>query len=57
MTAVGDGVMDFHAIVEAGKPHTQWLIVELDRCATDMLEAVDRSLAYLVNQGLGRGRV
>jgi len=55
MTAVGDGVMDFPPIVEAGKPHVEWLIVELDRCATDMLEAVEKSYQYLVQSGLGKG--
>jgi sugar phosphate isomerase/epimerase len=48
MVAVGEGVLDFPAILEAGKGHTQWLIVELDRCATDMMEAVARSLNYLL---------
>jgi sugar phosphate isomerase/epimerase len=49
MTAVGDGVMDVPAIIQAGSPYTEWLIVELDSCATDMLEAVDKSYQYLVN--------
>jgi len=56
MTAVGDGVMDFPAILGAAAGAPQWLIVELDRCATDMLVAVERSCAYLVDNGLGRGR-
>jgi sugar phosphate isomerase/epimerase len=56
MTAVGDGVLDIPAIVAAGKPVTEWLIVELDRCATDMMEAVTRSYEYLVGEGLARGR-
>ena len=55
MTAVGDGVMDIPAIVEAGKPHTEWLIVEIDRCAGDMMEAVAKSYDYLVESGLTRG--
>ncbi len=55
MTAIGDGVMDFPAIIEAGKPHTEWLIVELDRCATDMMEAVEKSYQYLIGEGLARG--
>ncbi len=56
MTAVGDGSVDFPAIVEAGKPHTAWLIVEIDRCAGDMMEAVARSYAYLVGKGLAKGK-
>lgn len=55
MVAVGQGVMDFPAIVEAASG-AQWLIVELDRCATDMLRAVDESYRYLVGEGLAHGR-
>lgn len=43
MTAVGEGVMDFPAILQAAGDHPEWLIVELDHCATDMLEAVAKS--------------
>jgi hypothetical protein len=32
------------------------MIVELDQCATDMLEAVAKSYRYLVSEGLARGR-
>ncbi len=56
MTAVGSGTLDIPAIVQAGRGHTEWLVVELDECATDMLEAVARSYQYLVGRGLGRGR-
>jgi len=54
--AVGDGAMDIPAVVKAGADTTEWLIVELDACETDMLEAVERSLQYLVREGLGYGR-
>jgi sugar phosphate isomerase/epimerase len=47
MTAVGEGVMDFSAILAASPGSAEWLIVELDHCATDMLEAVDKSYQYL----------
>jgi sugar phosphate isomerase/epimerase len=56
MLALGDGVIDIPAIVAASAGHAEWLIVELDQCATDMLEAVRRSFNYLVANGLGRGR-
>lgn len=56
MVAVGDGAMDFHAIISAGAAATQWLVVELDRCAADMMAAVGQSYAYLVGEGLARGR-
>jgi sugar phosphate isomerase/epimerase len=55
MVALGEGVMDFPRVIAAGEPHAEWLIVELDRCATDMMEAVARSYRYLVEEGLGRG--
>jgi hypothetical protein len=32
-----------------GEANTKWLIVELDRCATDMLEAVEKSNQYLAS--------
>jgi sugar phosphate isomerase/epimerase len=56
MTAVGDGIMDFPAIVEAAGDDVDWLIVELDRCGTDMVEAVAKSCRYLIDAGLGQGR-
>ena len=55
MTAVGEGKMNFPPIIAAGQATTEWLIVELDRCATDMLEAVDKSYRFLVGEGLARG--
>lgn len=55
MTAVGSGVMDIQAVIEAGKPHAAWLVVELDRCATDMMEAVAQSYTYLTSNGLAKG--
>lgn len=56
MTALGEGVMDIPEIIEAGEGYTEWLIVELDRCATDMLEAVAKSYTYLTSRGLAQGR-
>lgn len=44
MVALGDGAMDFPAVVRYSRAEA-W-IVELDDCATDMLEAVARSFAY-----------
>lgn len=46
MLAIGEGVMDFPAILRAAV-YAEWLIVELDRCATDMAEAVAKSVQYL----------
>jgi sugar phosphate isomerase/epimerase len=54
MTAVGEGKMDWKSVIGAAdESTTQWLIVELDRCATDMQEAVRKSAAYLASAGFG----
>jgi sugar phosphate isomerase/epimerase len=45
MTALGEGVIDIPAILESSS--AEWYVVELDRCDTDMLEAVERSFTYL----------
>jgi sugar phosphate isomerase/epimerase len=50
MTAVGSGRMPVAEIL-AASPST-WHVVELDRCATDMMTAVGDSLAWLTEQGL-----
>jgi sugar phosphate isomerase/epimerase len=55
-TAVGSGLMDMPAIVGAADPNVlEWLIVELDACETDMMEAVRKSYEYLTSTGLGEG--
>jgi sugar phosphate isomerase/epimerase len=56
MTAVGQGTLDIPGIIAAGQGATEWLIVELDHCATDMMAAVEASYHYLVNEGLGHGK-
>ena len=55
MVAVGEGAMDFPAIMAATEGVVEWIIVELDRCATDMLEAVEKSYNYLVEADIARG--
>jgi sugar phosphate isomerase/epimerase len=51
MTAVGTGRMPVAAILAAA-PAAQWHVVELDRCATDMLTAVRDSIGWLTSSGL-----
>lgn len=51
MTAVGAGRMPVAEILAAA-PATAWRVVELDRCATDMLTAVAESLQWLAAHGL-----
>ncbi|MDK3161999.1 sugar phosphate isomerase/epimerase [Anaerolineae bacterium CFX9] len=55
MVAVGSGVMDYPAVMGAAS-HIEWAIIELDRCETDMLEAVRASYDYLTGRGLVHGR-
>ncbi|MBT3346618.1 MAG: sugar phosphate isomerase/epimerase [Gemmatimonadetes bacterium] len=55
MTACGEGIVDIPAIVAAAGDTTEWMIVELDRCETDMVEAVKKSYDYLVGEGLAAG--
>ena len=54
MVAVGSGVMDWPAIFAACD--VDWIVVELDRCATDMLQAVRDSCAWLTGEGYARGK-
>lgn len=57
-TAVGKGRMDMAPIIAAANPKVlEWLIVELDECATDMMQAVRDSYAYLTGEGLAEGNV
>jgi sugar phosphate isomerase/epimerase len=56
MVAVGSGMMDIPGVVQAGADYVDWLVVELDRCDTDMLTAVQESYNSLVEGGLGHGQ-
>jgi sugar phosphate isomerase/epimerase len=53
MTAVGSGRMPVAEIL-AACPSAEWHVVELDRCATDMLTAVGDSLAWLAAHDLAK---
>ena len=56
MVAVGEGKVDFPGIVQASGANAEWMIVELDSCGTDMMEAVEKSYCYLADNHLARGR-
>jgi hypothetical protein len=51
MTAVGAGRMPVAEIL-AACPSAEWHVVELDRCATDVLIAVRDSPTWLTGHGL-----
>lgn len=55
MVAVGSGVVPIGEIL-AANDDVAWHVVELDRCATDMVEAVEASGRYLLDRGLSQGR-
>ncbi|HEY0653151.1 MAG TPA: sugar phosphate isomerase/epimerase [Chryseosolibacter sp.] len=55
MTPAGQGSQDFPAIVKAANGNTEWMIVEMDRTATDVFEAIDQSYQYLVGNSLAIG--
>jgi sugar phosphate isomerase/epimerase len=55
MTAVGDGVMDFETLIPAAENTAEWMIVEQDNGAADMLASVEKSYRYLTSKGLARG--
>ena len=55
--AVGDGVLQIADIINAADPNVlEWVIVELDACDTDMLEAIRGSYAFLTSESLAEGR-
>jgi len=55
MLAVGTGKMPVPAIIQATASSAEWYIVELDRCKTDMLTAVEESYQYLTSNGYAQG--
>ncbi len=56
MQALGEGITDFKRLIDAGADNVEWWIVELDRCATDMMEAVEKSYTFLIDGGYASGR-
>lgn len=55
--AVGDGVLEIADIINAADPNVlEWVIVELDACDTDMLEAIRGSYEFLTKESLAGGR-
>jgi len=56
MVALGQGVMDLPALTAASGGNAAWFIVELDHCATDMLDAVEQSYTYMISNGLAHGK-
>lgn len=56
MMPLGTGKMDIPGVVAAcNEDVLRWVIVELDRCDMDMLEAVEKSYQYMTEKGLALG--
>ena len=47
--AVGHGVVDVAGVLKASEGSAEWLIVEFDRSATDIMVAVEESYQYLAS--------
>jgi sugar phosphate isomerase/epimerase len=50
MVAVGTGSQDFPAIAKAGD--LEWMVVEFDKCDSDIFEALGKSFVFMVKNGL-----
>jgi sugar phosphate isomerase/epimerase len=55
MVALGKGTQNFPAIVKSAGGNTEWMIVEMDKTATDVFEALKESYDYLVKNGMATG--
>ncbi len=53
--AVGKGKVDIQKVLSISK--AEWHNVELDKCATDMFQAVEESYRFLIDHNLASGRV
>ena len=53
MTAVGKGTQDFPAIVKAA-PLTDFMVIEMDKVATDVFDALKESFQYMTQHQLAR---
>jgi sugar phosphate isomerase/epimerase len=54
--AIGTGKMDYPAIFEAGNSNAEWIIVDIEACETDLIQAIYESYKYLAisnNHGTG----
>ncbi len=56
MVALGTGNQDFAAIAKAGRA-VAWMIVEFDKCDTDIFEALNKSVAHLEQKGLAKSEL
>ena len=53
--ALGEGIVDLVGCIRAARA-SEWHLVELDECATDIFEALEKSAAYLIEGGFAQSR-
>ncbi len=56
MTAVGKGTQDVPAIARAARGNIEYMVVEMDKTATDVFSALAESYSYLDEHGYAVGR-
>jgi len=56
MVALGTGSLDFAAIAQAAR-QVEWMIVEFDKCGTDIFEALKKSVTYLMQHALAKSEL
>jgi sugar phosphate isomerase/epimerase len=54
---VGQGTLDFPAIVKAGGINTKWMIVEFDDYAGNIFDGIKSSYDYLIKNKLAKGNI
>jgi len=56
--ALGTGVINIPEVIAAADSQTlEWLVIEFDKCDTDMMAAVRDSYQFMTNNALGSGNV
>jgi sugar phosphate isomerase/epimerase len=54
MVALGKGTQNVPAIVDAAKGNIDWMVIEMDKVATDVFEAIRESYDYLTKNKFAR---
>ena len=55
MLAVGTGKMDYPAIFEASHGNVEWIVINIEACETDIIQAIYESYRYLSTNRFGVG--
>ena len=55
---IGIKLLNIPEVIAAAEPETlEWLVVEFDKCDTDMMAAVRDSYQFMTDNALGAGNV